>query len=77
MPATDAMPTSRSPPRARIGAAKGWKVTTMPSTLVRITRSKAGRSSASSVSVPTDTPALAITTSGRLQRAECLLQTAR
>ena len=70
MPATEAMPTSRrSPPAACMALTKGAKVAAMPKTLVSMMRRKVSRSSSHSVSVPADTPALAMTMSGTPKRA--------
>lgn len=63
------MPTSVPPgrpgsARASMGPTKGCRVWSTPIQLVSITAAKAGRSPASRRSVPTEMPALAITTSG-------------
>ena len=54
---------------SRIARDERRNVWTMPSTLVSKTARNAGRSSGASVSVPRDTPALAMTTSGAPKRA--------
>jgi hypothetical protein len=68
-PATLAMPTRVPRRAARIAAMNGWNAFTMPMTLVSRTARNAGRSSAWSVSVPRETPALATTMSGVPKRA--------
>ncbi|MNM35887.1 hypothetical protein D3C81_465890 [compost metagenome] len=63
MPATLPMPTRRPLPCACMLAMKGAKVATVAVTLMAIRRAKASRSSACSLKVPYETPALAMTTS--------------
>ncbi len=63
--ATLAIPTKLPCPDARIATINGWKVLTIPVTLVAKIDSKTSLSSAYSVRVPRLIPALAMTMSGQ------------